>query len=113
MGEIDSAQKMCETAFRYDSKNVWAYIGMSLVALGKGQYETALQYAKDAQEMNSEESMVFAVIACCYGCMGDTLKRQSYLDEFSLKIMKDLTAYAFIVLKKSNRYAKAFRLDKR
>jgi len=110
MGEFEGAEKMCEIAFRYDAKNVWTYIGMSLVSLGKGQYETALQYAKDAQKMNPEESIVLAVIGCCYGCMGDTGKRRSYLEEFSKKVMWDLKAFVFITLKKSNRYAKAFRL---
>ena len=78
LGRSGEAAEYYEEAIRLDSGNAIAYNNLSALFFSEGEYENALDAAKDALECDARLPQALSTAALCYKLLGDDQEYQHY-----------------------------------
>ena len=71
LGDMERAAEYYEEAIQLDSRNAYAYNNLSALFFRQGEYENALDAAKDALECNATMPQALSTAAICAKLLGD------------------------------------------
>lgn len=81
MGYLDKARDSYEFAQELDPKNPQYPSSLGTVCVGDGDYDTAIDYAQDALELDETFPQALATMAICYGMKNDSVMHKFYLEK--------------------------------
>lgn len=79
LGNLDKARDSYEFAAELNPTNPQYPSSLGTVYVGEGDYETAMDYATDALELDSAFPQALATMAICYGMKNDSVMHKHYL----------------------------------
>ena len=80
LGRLDKARDSYEFAIELNPENPQYVSSLGTLCVGEGNFDSAIDYAMDALDLDPNFSQALATLAICYGVKKDSVMYKHYLD---------------------------------